>query len=201
MRREDFSEDFWLLAQWIAGDFSNQKQAWANPTDFAHIHVFFRPLPWEVFNGVGFYSEQAYDYDLWSPYRQGVHHFIEQDEQIYIKNFGLNDPILHAGASRDDTILQTIQPGCFTQRCGCAMVFYREGNKFIGQVEPGKNCMIPRNGVNTYLVSEVELTEATWVSRDRGFDPETDQMVWGSASGPLEFEKQASFAHELSQLK
>ncbi|NEP55405.1 MAG: hypothetical protein F6K65_44160 [Moorea sp. SIO3C2] len=79
------------LASWMAGDFSNQKQAIDNPQLYAHIHVFFRPLPFDFFSGIGFYSEQAYDYDLWSPYRQGVHRLIDKGDHSYIENYSLKE--------------------------------------------------------------------------------------------------------------
>ena len=71
------------LVQCMAGDFSNRRQAIDNPRDFAHIHVIWRPLPVGFFEtGIGMYSEQVYDYDLWSPYRQGVHRFEQREEDI-----------------------------------------------------------------------------------------------------------------------
>ena len=95
------TNDLITLAQWMAGDFSNRAQAQGNPKLFAHIHVLFRPLPWDFFGGVGFYSEQVYDYDLWSPYRQGVHRFADRGDHIYIENYGLIEPMLYAGAARE----------------------------------------------------------------------------------------------------
>ena len=181
----------------MAGEFSNQQQAWDNPAQYAHIRVFFRPLPWEFFSGIGFYSEQVYDYDLWSPYRQGVHRMVEKEREIYIENYGLDDPILYAGASREASILATIPPKSLQRRHGCSMVFQRDGDRFFGRVEPGECCLIPRNGHQTYLVSEVELTATTWVSRDRGFDVNTRQQIWGSAAGALVFTKERSFADEI----
>jgi CpeT protein len=184
------------LAQWIAGDFSNQKQALADAKNYAHIRVFFRPLPWEFFSGIGFYSEQAYDHDLWTPYRQGVHRFIEQGGQIYIENYGLKDGILYAGAGRELEILKTITPDCIERRHNCSMVFQREGNLFRGRVE-GDCCLIEKRGRQTYLVSEVELTEETFISLDRGLDVSTHEQVWGSTAGPLRFEKRQSYAAEI----
>lgn len=189
--------DIITLASWMAGDFSNQKQAFANPTLYAHIHVYFRPLPDEFFSGIGFYSEQVYDYDLWKPYRQGVHRFVEQGDQIYIENYSLKDPILYAGAARDLDILHSITPENIERRYHCSMIFKRDGERFLGSVEPGNKCLINRNGCQTYLVSEVELTAHTWVSLDRGMDVKTNQQVWGSEAGALRFEKQTSFADEL----
>lgn len=187
-----------LLAQWMAGDFSNQKQAAENPRNYAHIRIFFRPLPFEFFSGIGFYSEQVYDYDLWTPYRQGVHRLVDQGDQIYIENYGLKDSILYAGAARELSILRTIAPDCIQRRYHCSMVFKREGDRFLGSVEPGDRCLIPRQDCLTYLVSEVEVTENTWISLDKGMDTNTREQVWGSEFGPLRFEKRQSFADELS---
>jgi CpeT protein len=185
-----------VLARYLAGDFSNQKQAYTDPKTYAHIRVFFRPLPLDFFDTIGFYSEQTYDYDLWSPYRQGVHRFIEQEDSIYIENYSLNDPLRYAGAGRNLDILKTITPDGLQRRYNCSMIFRREGNLFRGNVE-GKCCLIERNGLQTYLVSEVELTENTFVSWDRGMDVNTHEQVWGSAAGALKFEKRESFADEV----
>ena len=185
------------LAHWMAGDFSNRQQAFKNPSQYAHIHVFFRPLPFDFFSGIGFYSEQVYDYDLWTPYRQGVHRLVDKGDHIYIENYSLIDSFVYAGAARELTILKTIKPDCIRRRQNCSMVFKRDGDRFVGQVEPGNLCLIEKNGCQTYLVSDVEITESTWVSLDRGLDVETHQQVWGSEHGSLQFEKQESFAHEI----
>jgi CpeT protein len=189
--------DSLLLAQWMAGDFSNHKQAAAEPQHYAHIRIFFRPLPFEFFNAIGFYSEQVYDYDLWSPYRQGVHKLVDRGEDSYIENYSLKDATLYAGAAREPDILKTITHDCLERRCNCSMIFHREGDMFRGQVEPGNQCLIERNGSKTYLISDVEITENTWVSLDKGMDINTHEKLWGSAFGMLRFEKVANFADEI----
>ncbi|MGB7444464.1 MAG: chromophore lyase CpcT/CpeT [Coleofasciculaceae cyanobacterium] len=189
--------DLITLSRWMAGDFSNPKQSAENPKHYAHIHIFFRPLPFEFFSGIGFYSEQVYDYDLWSPYRQGVHRLVERGKKIYIENYSLKDSFLYAGAARELDILKTITPDCIERRHHCSMIFERDGEMFRGYVEPGNLCLIERNGCQTYLVSDVEVTEHTWVSLDRGMNINTHEQVWGSTFGPLQFEKRESFAHEV----
>ena len=184
------------LAHWLAGDFSNQKQAASSPKDYPHIRVFFRPLSWDFFEGIGFYSEQAYDYDLWSPYRQGVHRFVQKEGQVIVENYGLKEPIPYAGAGRERDILKTITPDCIERRYNCSMIFQEEGNLFRGKVE-GNQCLITRNGCLTYLVSEVELTENTFASLDRELDINTHEQVWGTTTDRLRFEKRQSFAQEL----
>jgi CpeT protein len=194
------NNDLITLAQWMAGDFSNYKQSFEKPQQFAHIHIFFRPLPWEFFNAIGFYSEQVYDHDMWTPYRQGVHRLIDQGEQIYIENYSLNDPVQYAGAARELSILKTIKPDCIQRRYNCSMVFKREGEMFRGSVEPGNQCLIEKKGCSTYLISDVEITETTWSSLDRGMDVNTHEQIWGSENGSLWFEKRQSFAGELPPL-
>ena len=189
--------DSLLLAQWMAGDFSNHKQAAAEPQHYAHIRIFFRPLPFEFFNAIGFYSEQVYDYDLWSPYRQGVHKLVDRGEDTYIENYSLRDAMLYAGAAREPDILKTITHECLERRCNCSMIFRREGELFRGQVEPGNQCFVERNGAKTYLISDVEIGENTWVSLDKGMDLDTHEKLWGSAFGMLRFEKVTNFAAEI----
>ncbi len=187
-----------LLAQWMAGEFSNQQQSIAEPQNYAHIRIFFRPLPFEFFNAIGFYSEQVYDYDLWSPYRQGVHRLVDRGDDAYIENYSLKDAMLYAGAAREPAILNTITHDCLERRCNCSMIFHREGEMFRGGVEPGNQCLVERNGVMTYLISDVEITATTWVSLDKGMDLNTHEKVWGSAHGMLKFEKVTSFADEIN---
>lgn len=185
------------LARTIAGDFSNSQQSQDFPQDFAHIRVFFRPLPQDFFGGVGFYSEQVYDHDLWTPYRQGVHRFLDGGDHVYIENFALKDSIRFAGGGREPSILKTISHDDIQRRYNCSMVFRWEQGRFVGAVE-GNQCLIEKNGKSTYLISEVVLTETTFDSWDRGMEVGTDLRVWGSDHGPLKFVKRESFAHEVT---
>ena len=187
------------LAHWMAGDFSNLNQAQDKPREFSHIRVFFRPLPWDFFEGIGFYSEQAYDYDLWSPYRQGIHRFVDRGEDIYIENYGLQNPMMYAGAGRELQILQTITPSVIERRLNCSMVFQRSGDSFTGRVE-GNQCLIERGGCQTYLVSQVEVSEGYWSSWDRGMSCESDEPIWGGENGPMNFECRQSFANEVPEI-
>lgn len=190
--------DLVTLARWMAGDFSNAQQAHNRPKDFAHIHVYFRPLPFAFFSGIGLYSEQVYDYDLWRPYRQGVHHLVDRGDHIYIENYRLKNALYYAGAARELSILRTLTPEAIERRFHCSMIFKRNSSgRFLGTVEPGNRCQIEKNGVQTYLDSQVEVTETTWVSLDRGLDIHTHEQVWGSSLGPLQFIKRESFAHEV----
>ena len=191
------NNDLITLAQWMAGDFSNQKQALNQPREFSHIRVFWRPLPFNFLGGIGFYSEQMYDYDLWAPYRQGIHRFVDKGDHIYIENYALKNAMRYAGAAREKSILNSITLGVIERRTHCSMVFRRHDQEFRGEVEPGNQCLIERNDRQTYLVSDVQVSDGFWSSWDRGLDCETHERVWGGEYGPMHFERWQSFADDV----
>ena len=192
------SKEALKFAKILAGQYSNFEQSQQNPKDFAHINIFFIPLDIRINGKPAFYSEQSYDHDPWRPYRQGFHCLEERNDIFIVKNFGYSQVQRVAGAGRHPTLLKTIKPEQLTSRCGCSMHFrHCKGYDYVGSVEPGKQCLVPRDGKMTYLISEVELGENHWNSRDRGFDPDTDEQCWGSEHGILKFKRVASFGDQL----
>jgi hypothetical protein len=189
--------DIHTLARWMAADFSNQQQAFDNPPLFAHIRVCMRPLPHSIFDGTGFYLEQAYDFQLNRPYRARGMKLVANNDHIVIENYTLKDPEIFYGASRDSQQLAKLTPDQFEKTAGCSMIVHWTGHSFKGAVEPGNACMVERNGRLTYLDSEFEIDADQFISWDRGRDPETHEHLWGSLAGPFLFKRKASFAHEV----
>ncbi len=108
-----------LFARTLCGHYSNREQAQNDPSKFAHINIFFMPLPWDVLKGPGFYSEQSYDHDPWRPYRQGVHRLRAGDNGVHVvENFGMAQPERVAGAPQHPALLAAIQPDTLQARCG-----------------------------------------------------------------------------------
>ena len=192
------STDIVTLARWMAADFSNQEQAFENPPFFAHIRVCMRPLPAQILSGVSFYVEQAYDYILNNPYRVRVLNLMEANSRIEIENYTIKEEKQFYGASREPQRLQSLSSDRLEKLPGCNMVVEWTGHSFKGKVEPGKGCMVVRQGRNTYLDSEFEIDPNKFISLDRGRDPKTDEHVWGSVAGPFHFVRWNSFADEVS---
>ncbi len=189
--------DMTKLTQWMAADFSNQPQAIENPPFFAHIQVCMRPLPQGFQPGISLYLEQAYNFQLQSPYRVRVLHFIQREEDVLLENYKVKDEEKFYGAARDRTKLLTLTPKDLEPMNGCDIIVRQEGNSFRGKVEPGKKCMVLRKGMNTYLDNEFIVTADHMTSYDRGRDPETDKLMWGSVAGPFEFDKLTRFDNEI----
>ena len=80
---------------------------------------------------------------------------------------------------------------------GCDMDVTWTGSSFQGQIKPGKACIVERKGKITYLDNSFEVDGKQLISYDRGRDPETDELVWGSIAGPFNFKPIDSFAEEV----
>ncbi|GFE70673.1 chromophore lyase CpcT/CpeT [Chroococcus sp. FPU101] len=189
--------DIKTLAQWMAADFSNQEQAWANPPFFAHIRVCMRPLPDEILSSTALFLEQAYDFMISNPYRLRVLRFFLVDDHIELENYKVKEEAKFYGASRDKEKLKTLTFEDLELMSGCDMTVEWTGHSFKGEVKPGKQCIVVRNEKVTYLDNSFEIDEQTLVSVDRGLDPETDEQVWGSVAGPFNFVRLTSFSNEV----
>ncbi|MGL6342889.1 MAG: chromophore lyase CpcT/CpeT [Waterburya sp.] len=193
------SQDVTTLARWMASDFSNQEQAYANPPFFAHIRVCMRPLPYDLLDGTSLFLEQAYDFMLNQPYRLRIIKLNVVGDRLELENYKVKEQEKFFGASRNLDLLQTLTADQIEKMTGCDMDITWTGNSFKGEIKPGKACIVERKGKITYLDNSFEIDGQKLVSYDRGRDPETDELVWGSVAGPFEFFPVASFADEVSE--
>ncbi|MBG1244013.1 chromophore lyase CpcT/CpeT [Nostoc sp. NZL] len=191
------STDIATLARWMAADFSNQEQAFENPPLYAHIRVCIRPLPLELFSGVSLFLEQAYDFMLNQPYRMRVMKLIPAENYIVIEHYTIKEEQKFYGASRDPERLKVLSVDQLEKMPGCNMVVDWTGTSFKGRVEPGKCCIVVRDGKNTYLDNEFEIDAKEFFSLDRGRDVDTDEHLWGSIAGPFHFVRWGNFADEV----
>ena len=191
------SQDIKTLINWMAADFSNQAQAYENPPFFANIRVSMRPLPDELLGGTSLFLEQAYDFMLNNPYRVRVLKFTVVDERIELENYKVQEQEQFFGASRDREKLQKLTPELLEKMPGCDMTVDWMGQHFQGKIKPGKACIVERKGRITYLDNSFEIDREKLISYDRGRDPETDELVWGSIAGPFEFMPVQRFSDEL----
>ena len=192
-----YSTDIKTLASWMAGDFSNQAQAYANPPFFAHIRVCMRPLPTDLLSATSLFLEQAYDFLLNKPYRLRVLKFNLVEDRIELENYKVKDEAKFYGAARNLDLLKQLTPKDIELLSGCDMNIVWTGNSFKGEIKPGKACIVERKGQKTYLDNSFEVDQEKLISLDRGLDPETDELVWGSIAGPFHFTRLRSFAEEI----
>ncbi len=178
------------FARTLSAHYSNQDQAKESPRLFAHINIYFCPLPWKVLGGPGFYSEQSYDYSPWTPYRQSLHRLKVRRNIYVIENYKIWKPERVAGAGIHHELINDIDTSNLKRRVGCSMHFKEKlSGQYEGKVEPGNNCIINREGRSTYLISKVTFNQETWTSLDIGYDAKTNKHSWGSEHGDLIFKR------------
>ena len=191
------STDVKSLARLMAADFSNQAQALANPPFFAHIRVCMRPLPHSLLDGTSLFLEQAYDFLLGQPYRLRVFKINIVDDRLELEHYKLKEEEQFYGASRNPDQLQELTFDHLEKMDGCDMIAEWKGVHFHGYIKPGKACIVERKGKKSYLDNSFEINSHKLISFDRGRDPDTDELVWGSIAGPFHFTRVDDFSHEV----
>lgn len=161
----------------MEGKFENKIQAMTYPSKYAMIRV----TQVNLGNGL-IYGEQAYNYQLNTPYRQFVLNPIEKNDQIRIYNYELIDKENYTGFKRLDKIDHDV----LKLKSGCDVFMTQKGQSFVGGVQ-GCDCMVDWQGRKTYLQTEIELTPTHYYIMDRGFCAEHKNQLWGSKYGRFEF--------------
>lgn len=184
------------LIRWLAGSFSNRQQAFENPPLYGHIMVRMRPVPHLAPGSL--LLEQAYAVAPEQPYRVRVLRPVLSGEgRLQIENYAIQQDHRFWCAVEDSARLAELQADDLIPLVGCTYWVEPRGEGFFGAVEPGCGCMVQRNGVDTYLVSEFLLTQAEMQTIDRGHDPSTHEHIWGSIAGVFRFQRELDWSSEL----
>lgn len=185
------------LLRLLSAGFSNQQQAFENPPLYAHILVKFRPLPQLAAGSL--LLDQSYAINPAAPYRLRVLRPEQGPNGLIIHNQALVDDQRFWGAIEDRTLRDQIQTTDLIPLDGCAYVVREYGDGFVGEVEPGCRCLVERKGQTTYLVSRLELSPGGMRTIDRGHDPQSHELVWGSLAGEFAFERVADYSQEIPE--
>jgi CpeT protein len=134
------------------------------PREFALIEVVHTKISKNKFK-----VTQKYIIDS-EPYRQAFIEITEKDGKIILKSF------------KDE------EQNVYLDGCDVVFEYDKEKDEFHGQ-NTCNECFVEKFGKNTYLVTEAFLTNNSYHVVDKGFDPETDEQVWGSYHGLFQFDR------------
>ena len=182
------------LAAWMRGAFTSAEQATLDPDHYFDIRLYMEPMWAERPDGPWLYVEQAATSALERPYRQRVYRLVDTPEGVRSDVYELpGDPLRFAGAWRDTSVFDDMEPEALLLRDGCSIYLVSDGTAFVGATR-GKGCSSSLGGAS-YATSEVSVEEAVLTSWDRGFDAEGTQ-VWGADQGPYVFLKDDALLSE-----
>lgn len=178
-------------ALWLAGHYSSAAQSKEDPSFFdVRLHIV--PIWPDRTDGPWLYVEQAMATDQEKPYRQRIYRVLPipggKAESVIYELPG--DPLRWAGAWRDVSRFNALDPGILQLRAGCSVMLAYEGPDALRGTTAGSGCGSALRGA-AYATSEVTVTRGLLTSWDRGFDA-AGKQVWGSVKGPYRFVKEAA---------
>ena len=176
----------------LCGEYSNHQQALDNPPLFAHIFLKYRPL--EHLQPGSILLEQTYAVDPKNPYRLRMIRAEEiEDGVIKLWNHLLKEPDRFSKATTDINLRKQIKEPDLISLDNCHYQVTEREDGYHGEIEPGSQCIVKRDGKETILVSSFHLIGDTLSTLDRGQDPVTNERCWGSIAGEFRFKKSASW--------
>ena len=182
----------------IVGGYTNREQAMGDPKNIACINFYFRPIAWSILKAPCLYSEQSYEHDKWSPYRQNIHKIYLINKTLIVENYKLKNKERIAGSGDKPELLNELERKYIIKNPGCSMHFKKlDFGHYLGRVEPGKKCLITHQGTTTYLDSRVELNNHEWISEEKGINNKTNKIVWGLENKKFIFKKIFSLNKEI----
>jgi CpeT protein len=161
----------------LVGKFENKIQAFKDPSKFAHIRI----THVDIGDGL-YYGEQAYNYNLKSPYRQFILEPIQEENQIRILNYEVGDKNQFKNCQNLDKIDRSM----LKLKSGCDVVVTHDGSSFKGGLT-GCDCHVDWLGRKSYLQNQIELTQDFYYVIDKGFCSIHHHQIWGSKYGRFEF--------------
>jgi CpeT protein len=176
-----------LLAAYLTGRFDSEAQSKEDPSYFA-IQLMVCAVDVPELGGRVLYVEQARLEQATTPYRQRLYVIEPLDPpatRAVSRVFELDDPSAAVGLCDDPSKL-VLTAADAVEKEGCGVEMEWKGDHFEGGTV-GKECVSTLSGAS-YTSSEVNLTDTTMTSWDRGFDA-NDVQVWGATKGPYVFDR------------
>jgi len=168
------------FTEWLLGSFHNRKQAFSYPSQYSQIS-----LRHELLSNNMIYGEQKYSVRKQLPYRQFVLEINQYEDKLIVSSYKVKDGkrFLHF------TDIDKITEDDLEKNENCDCIFTKQNGVYYCMIM-GCECMVNKNGKESFLFIMSELRKNTYRVIDRGYDPVTKKMVWGSEYGMFEFDKQ-----------
>jgi Protein of unknown function (DUF1001). len=177
------------LAQCLAGEFSNQAQAIAEPAWYVNLRLWQVPIPYGVLGCHALFAEQANVLELGKPYRQRVLAVREQHGKLQVQYYALQNPSLWRGAGADRPRIAQLQPSDLLPLAGCLLDVAYDGQCFDAKLAEGCQCFFHYQNQLRQVYLGFRTDGQELVSYDKGIDPQTGAALWGAIAGGYEFRK------------
>lgn len=195
------SPELIALASYLAGEFTNQEQALAEPAWYVHLHLWHRPVKNLFSEGITLFAEQANILKPDQPYRQRLLQLRETANdplKIQVQYYKIFTPTDFRGAGANPALLDhlTLEQVELLPD-GVLDVTIAQPNypdySFTAMPTSDHPCSFSYDN----KIYQVQLGFATspgqFLSYDKGIDPTTGKAIWGAILGAYSFTKQSDF--------
>lgn len=169
----------------MQGSFNSEDQAQADST-YYNISLHMYPI-WKD-KGNYLYVEQALNRMQNRPYRQRIYKVTRLNDSIFSSAiYTIPNDSLWIGKWKTPEDFDTISPDDIVERDGCEVLLKRLGTNHFKGATGVNTCKSTLRGAS-YATSEVEITNGTIVSWDRGFDAQ-GKHAWGATKAGYIFKE------------
>ena len=199
-----FSPQLTALAGYLAGEFSNQPQAIAQPAWFVNLRLWIRPVPVFTDDSITLFAEQANILKLEQPYRPRILRLREREnENIEVEFYMFEDLATARGAGQNKDLIAQITPDKikFLPNCTLKVATQELGDgKYCFATTPvtDEPCSVTYQGSTFQVFLGFKATANELLTYDKGIDPATGKGTWGALMGAYALTKLQDFAQELN---
>jgi hypothetical protein len=183
-----------LLAEYLIGEFDNTEQSKEDPAWYVPLRLWHRLLPHRIQGKLAIFAEQSNFLSLENPYRQRILVLEpEANESLAVQFWAFKDPTKFRGAGANPDLLKAaLEPELdLLPQCWLDVEF--GGDRFKAASRQGDRCCFTYDNKLRQVVLGFEATQASFLSYDRGVDPETGQSLWGAMMGPYRHQKRMAY--------
>ena len=195
------SPELITLASYLAGEFTNQEQALAEPAWYVHLHLWHRPVEGLFSEGITFFAEQANILKPEQPYRQRLLQLQEtayDPLKIQVQYYKIIDPTSFRGAGANPVLLDNLDlnqvellPGGVLE-VAIAQPSYPD-YFFEALPKSDRPCSFSYDNKTYQVQLGFAASPGQFFSYDKGIDPTTGNAIWGAMLGAYRFTKQSDF--------
>ena len=198
----NFSPQLTALASYLAGEFTNQQQAQAQPAWYVNLRLWIRPVPIFTEDSITLFAEQANILKLDQPYRPRILR-LRQKETIEVEFYMFKDLATAQGAGMNSSLIEQITsdkieflPNCTLKVATTELV----DGQYCFETTPKTEtpCSVTYQGTTFQVFLGFQATADELQTYDKGIDPATGKGTWGALMGAYCFSKLQDFAGELS---
>lgn len=182
------SPDLKTLADYMSGEFDNQKQAAADPAWYVHLKLWQVIVPLFTEDSITIFAEQANIVSLNKPYRPRLIR-LQQQQDIKVQYYMPKNPSSVNGAATNPDLLKTLTVNDFELLPGCLLDVEIENNVFTASLPPDAKCCFNYAGETRQVSLGFKASKDEFLSYDKGIDSETGKALWGAILGPFQFLK------------